>query len=244
VHALERLALALKDLPPAEAVAWMALINIAAFLSALAFGHLAILACSRRYAFAAPPALTRAEVLLAAGCVLANIAVNVVGWILWKEGIIRVRSAGGWSVLLDFFVLLGVMDLLMYALHRVAHHRWFYGWLHAAHHAYENPRPLTLFVMNPLEALAFGALWLAVITVYPPTWIGMTAFLGANLVSGMLGHVGVNPFPGRWNRIPILGVISTSAFHNLHHRNPDRNLGFYTTLWDRLFHTGSAGARD
>jgi len=237
VTLLERLALALRDLPAPEAIAWMALLNVAAFLLALAFGHLVIWACGRRYVFARPPPLTRAEALLASGCVLSNIGVNVAGWVLWKEGHLHIRPGSGWGILLDFLVLFLVMDFMMYVLHRAAHHRWIYGWLHATHHAYEDPRPLTLFVMNPLETLAFGALWLGLLCVYSPTWEGMMAFLFVNLGSGMLGHVGVDPFPRGWSRIPVLGLISTSVFHNRHHRDRERNMGFYTVVWDRLFGT-------
>jgi len=215
----------------------MALINVGAFVLALAFGHLVILLCGRRYVYAAPAPLTRAEVALAASCVAVNLGINVLGWIGWKAGAIRIRSeSGGWA-LLDFAVLFLVMDLLMYFLHRVAHHRWLYPWLHATHHKYLDPRPLTLFVMNPLETMAFGLLWLSILLVYSPTWQGMTAFLIVNLLSGMLGHVGVNPFPRSWARIPVLGLISTSVFHNEHHKDRERNLGFYTVVWDRLFGT-------
>jgi lathosterol oxidase len=107
--------------------------------------------------------------------------------------------------------------------------------MHRTHHRYENPRPLTLFVMNPLETLAFGGLWISVILIYPPTWLGMLLFLSANLTFGLMGHLGVEPVPEGWNRIPVLNWISTSTFHHEHHRDRDHNLGFYTVIWDRLF---------
>ncbi|HZN63134.1 MAG TPA: sterol desaturase family protein [Planctomycetota bacterium] len=109
--------------------------------------------------------------------------------------------------------------------------------MHATHHRYENPRPLSLFVMSPLETAAFGMLWLAVLRLYAPTWNGMALFMTVNLVSGVLGHVGVDPHPRIWSRVPGLKLVSTSVFHNRHHLERDRNLGFYTVIWDRLFGT-------
>lgn len=236
----ERLGLYLRDLPVVEATAWILLINVAAFFFALGLGHLVIRLCRRRYAFAAPGPLSSMEVALALVTVAVNFAVSWVGFIGWKEGFIIIRSESGLQALLDFAVLFLVMDFLMYVLHRLSHQRWLYPWMHATHHRYENPRPLSLFVLNPIETAAFGLLWIAVLRVYAPTWNGMTLFMAVNLVSGVLGHVGVDPHPGSWNRVPGLNLVSTSVFHNRHHLERDRNLGFYTVLWDRLFGTLAA----
>ena len=233
----DRLSAFLWGLAPLEAALWIAAENAALFLGALAFGHLVIALCGRRWTHGAPDPVSAREALLAALCVGMNVAVTLLGWFLWKRGWIRVRPDSGWRAVVDFLILLSVMDAAMYVLHRLAHHRLLYPWLHAAHHRTERPRPLTLFVMHPLEAAGFGALWLGLLLLYSPTWAGMTAYLTVNVACGVLGHVGVDPFPRAWARLPLLGLLAGSRFHEDHHRNRERNLGFYSTVWDRLFGT-------
>jgi lathosterol oxidase len=190
----------------------------------------------RRITEVAPP-LTRTEVALALTTVLLNSLVTLAGLLLWRQGIIQFRIETGPKVLLDFLVLVVAMDVCMYLLHRLAHIPLFFKIIHRAHHEYDNPRPLTLFVMNPLEALSFGLLWLALLSVYQATWIGMSLYLVFNVLFGLIGHVGVEPLPDSWNRIPILKYISTSSFHARHHQDDGYNFGFYTLIWDHLFGT-------
>jgi sterol desaturase/sphingolipid hydroxylase (fatty acid hydroxylase superfamily) len=166
-----------------------------------------------------------------------NTAVTVAGLLLWRRGIVRFRDdVGPWAAV-DVVVLLFVMDLAMYALHRLAHHRWLFPILHRLHHRFDRPRPLTLFVLNPVETLSFGALWLVVIALYPASWLGMSTYLALNVAFGVLGHVGVEPFPRAWVRWPGLRHIGTSTFHARHHADPSHNFGFYTLVWDRIFGT-------
>ena len=142
----------------------------------------------------------------------------------------------GWLVLLDFLILILLMDFGMYVLHRVAHHPWFFG-VHRLHHEYDRPWALTLFVVHPLETLGFGLLWLVAILLYSSSWLGLCLYMGANLAAGVLGHLGVEPFPKWWSSLPILKQIGTSTFHAQHHKDIHHNYGFYTLIWDRLFGT-------
>jgi len=125
----------------------------------------------------------------------------------------------------------------MYVFHRVAHHPMLYPLIHQTHHRYENPRPLTLFVLNPFEVLGFGVLWLIVIALYPSSWLGIILYLTVNIAFGLVGHLGVEPLPGLWLRVPVLRYVSTSTFHSEHHQDKEHNYGFYTLIWDRLFGT-------
>ncbi len=162
---------------------------------------------------------------------------TVVGLLLWRADIIHIRSDTGVWAWLDVFVLLGVMDFAMYWLHRLAHHPLVFPILHQLHHYFDRPRPLTLFILNPAENLAFGALWLAVITLYPTSWFGMSVYLILNLFFGTLGHLGVEPLPKRWAQVSVLRCITGSTFHARHHQDLKTNFGFYTLIWDRLFGT-------
>lgn len=191
---------------------------------------------SHRVTEPAPP-LTALEIGLASTTVLLNSLVTVGGLFLWRGGWIHFRIETGWATGLDFLVLVVVMDAAMYVLHRLAHVPLFFKMVHRTHHLYDNPRPLTLFVMNPVEALSFGLLWLTLLCVYNATWLGMALYLTFNVAFGLIGHIGVEPFPARWKTTPILKYISTSSFHAGHHQDGEYNFGFYTLIWDRLFGT-------
>jgi sterol desaturase/sphingolipid hydroxylase (fatty acid hydroxylase superfamily) len=109
--------------------------------------------------------------------------------------------------------------------------------MHRLHHDYDRPRPLTLFILNPVENLSFGMLWLAVITAYSPSWLGMSIYLLLNVLFGTIGHLGVEPFPVWWAKTPVLRYLAGGTFHARHHQDLDSNFGFYTLIWDRLFGT-------
>jgi sterol desaturase/sphingolipid hydroxylase (fatty acid hydroxylase superfamily) len=211
--------------------------NVLVLLLAVALGEWLVRRFSHRRVAPEAFALQREEVVLAVACVLLNTVVTFTGLLLWREGWIRFRLDWGPRVLVDFGVLVGVMDLGMYLLHRTAHAPLLYGWLHAPHHRYERARPLTLFVLSPLEVLGFGALWLAVCGAYESSWAAMLLYLVFNTLWGLLGHLGVEPFPDGWVRWPIVRVVATTTFHARHHLDPVHHFGFYTLVWDRLFGT-------
>ena len=185
-----------------------------------------------------PPPISRLEIILIINTMCLNTLVTIGGWALWREGIVTFRNeTDPATVLLDLCVLLAFMDFAMYVLHRLAHHPILFPWLHETHHKFKYPRPITLFALHPAEAIAFGGLWLVVITVYSPTWIGMSIYLGLNVVFGIVGHLGVEFLPARFCKIPALRNLAASTFHCGHHLQQDTNFGFYTLIWDRLFKT-------
>jgi sterol desaturase/sphingolipid hydroxylase (fatty acid hydroxylase superfamily) len=191
---------------------------------------------SRRVALAPEP-LSPTEVTVALANVLLNTVTTLVGLWLWRNGVIHFRADVGLFALADVLILLLVMDLLMYWLHRMAHTRVLYSLLHKFHHQYERPRPLTLFALSPVENLAFGGLWLAVISIYDASWLGMSIYLMLNVFFGAVGHLGVEPFPQGWVSQPMLRNFAGGSFHAQHHQDMKHNFGFYTLFWDRLLGT-------
>jgi sterol desaturase/sphingolipid hydroxylase (fatty acid hydroxylase superfamily) len=187
-----------------------------------------------------PGALSKPEVSLAAACVVLNGLVAVAGVVLWREGVIDLRPYGEYSVLtllLDALVLFIAMDFAMYVFHRVAHHPILYPIAHRTHHMYENPQPLTLFVLNPIEVLGFGGLWLVVLVLYTSSIEGILLYLTFNLAFGLVGHLGVEPAPSAWLGTPLLRYVSTSTFHAEHPTDRHHNFGFYLLVWDHLLGT-------
>ena len=184
------------------------------------------------------PPVDAMQIGLAGSTVVLNAVVTFLGLLLWRSGVIQFRAdSGAIAVLIDFFLLVFAMDVCMYVLHRVAHFPPLFRIIHRTHHHYDSPRPLTLFVLNPLEALSFGLLWLALLCCYDATWLGMSLYLAFNVLFGLVGHIGVEPLPDGWKRLPVLRYVSTSSFHAGHHRHEGYNFGFYTLIWDRMFGT-------
>lgn len=220
-----------------EATAVFLVENLVIFALVVVLGN----AIARRYrdhrVSAPPEPTTRAEIAVALGNVLLNTAVTLAGLALWRRDIIRFRSDAGLGVLVDVVVLLAIMDFCMYLLHRVAHTTWLYPIVHRYHHRAVRVRPLTLFALNPIENLAFGTLWLVVVSVYPASWIGMSVYLATNVAFGTIGHLGVEPLPSAWVQRPALRHVAGSSFHAQHHADIRSNFGFYTLVWDRLFGT-------
>ncbi|GAE32055.1 sterol desaturase family protein [Halalkalibacter hemicellulosilyticus] len=179
------------------------------------------------------------EIVLASVSVLLNSTVTMIGFYLWRNDVIVLSTSFGLRAWLDILVLLFIMDFAMYLFHRLAHVKWLYPYIHRTHHRFEDPRPITLFALNPLENLGFGLLWIIVLSVYPASWIGITGYLFFNIVYGLIAHLGVEPFPSSWVKHPVMKWISTSTYHTQHHQQEHYNFGFYTIIWDRLFGTMS-----
>jgi len=234
---------AFRALPLASVILLALAGNWLAFLLTLAIGHGLTRRYRRKPTTPPPEPITAKELWLATSCVLVNALVTIAGILLWQRGVIQVRRDLDWRVALDVLVLIVAMDFLMYVFHRIAHLRWVFPLVHATHHQYNNPRPLTLFVLNPFETLAFGVLWLLVITVYASSWPGVALYLTFNLAFGLIGHLGVEPLPASWIAVPVVREVSTSTFHAEHHLDAGHNFGFYTLLWDRLFGTLSPAYR-
>lgn len=229
-----------RDASLLEAVVLVMLANTAMFLVALAAGNVLTKRFGRFRAAPPPPPVTSIEVVLATACVLINGLVAVAGVVLWREGQIHLRPYGDYGVItvaLDAGVLFLAMDFAMYVFHRVAHLPLLYPIAHTTHHRYDKPRPLTLFVLSPIEVLGFGILWLAVLLLYTSSIEGILIYLSLNLSFGLVGHLGVEPAPARWVRLPVLKYVSTSTFHAEHHLDREHNFGFYLLVWDRLFGT-------
>lgn len=228
----------------AQAAFWLFMQNLLQFALCLFAGHLCIKWFEKHRIGESPEPLEKRELALAFSCVLLNSVVALTGWYLWRRGIIVIHNDISVFTIIDVIVLLLMMDFLMYVTHRICHHKLFFSWVHGTHHLYSRPRPLSLFVLNPLEVFGFGALWLVVLSIYHSSWAAIVVYLLLNAAWGTIGHIGVEPMPKFWPKIPLLGRLSTSTFHSQHHRLEDKNFGFYTDVWDRLFGTVHPPYRD
>ena len=212
--------------------------NLLVLLLALGFGYLLQAAFGRRRALGPVHVpISGPEFWLAACTLLLNTGITFAGFWLWRRGFISIGEGLSGHIVLDFVVLFIGMDLLMYIFHYAIHHSPLYRWVHAQHHAYTEPQPIDLFVLHPVETLGFGGLWLILMAVYPANFLAIVAYLTVNVLFGVLGHSGVEPFPAAWERRPLLRWLGSSGFHFEHHQDDRHNFGFYTSIWDRLFGT-------
>ncbi|MEV6525862.1 sterol desaturase family protein [Longispora sp. NPDC051575] len=175
--------------------------------------------------------------VLAGAAVLGNAAVTLLGWYLWKQGLIHLDPHLSWGTLVDLLLLILIMDAVMYAGHALAHLRRLFPLAHQLHHRFTDARPMTLFALHPAEVLGFGAVWIGVLAVYTFDAWAVAAYTVVNLIFGVLGHLGLDPTPPRIRRSAVFYLVATPALHDGHHRDPRYNLGFYTTIGDRLFGT-------
>ncbi|SEW50015.1 Sterol desaturase/sphingolipid hydroxylase, fatty acid hydroxylase superfamily [Chitinophaga arvensicola] len=170
--------------------------------------------------------------------VLINTVITIAGALLWKHGYIRMTYTSGPVIVGDTLILFFAMDMLMYVFHYVIHHTFLYRAVHALHHEAVNPTPIDLFVLHPVETAGFGILWLLILWSGTYNIWSIIIYLVLNVIFGVAGHLGFEPLQSypRLNRWAGL-ILGTSAFHHAHHRDVHGNFGFYTSLWDRLFHT-------
>jgi sterol desaturase/sphingolipid hydroxylase (fatty acid hydroxylase superfamily) len=233
-----QLAAWLMALAPLEAVGWLLLQNLAQLLMCIGGGWLLQRALPQRRVAPIADPLTRQELAVGGMTLLGNTAVTWLGWRALTLGWIRLDLSGSvWQILWDTAVLLLAMDLAMYLAHRVAHVPSLFAAVHGLHHRYERVRPLTLFVLSPLEVFGFGGLWLVTLAVLQPSWSAMILYLLINALWGTMGHTGIEPLPNG------VALLTGGRFHSDHHLDPRGNFGFYTDLWDRLGRTRLADAR-
>ncbi|MBB2151421.1 fatty acid hydroxylase family protein [Pedobacter sp. LMG 31462] len=166
-----------------------------------------------------------------------NIVVMLIGVRLWKTGWITLNESKTiLTLLIEIVTIILVMDLMMYVFHYLAHHPFIYKILHRKHHEHKSTNFLSLFVLHPLETLGFGLMMIFVFMWYDFSIFSIMIYLLINLIWGTIGHLNREFFP-KWTEQLFLG---TTKFHNQHHLNEQRNFGFYTSIWDRMFGTYKA----
>lgn len=134
-------------------------------------------------------------------------------------------------------LLLVVHDTYFYWSHRLAHHRWLFGLVHALHHRSKNPSPFAALAFHPLEALLQVVWAVPVGLVLPVPTAVWFAFSFAAIFFNVLGHSGVELFPPGWRTHPVLRYLNSATLHDQHHVRVEGNYGLYFTAWDRLMGT-------
>ena len=133
-------------------------------------------------------------------------------------------------------VLLLVMDLVFYLIHR-AKHQWSWWWrLHETHHSSRDLDWLSTVRFHPLEKAIDRLLYLVPLLVLGPCDDAVLAWAAVDAASGMLIH---SNLPVRLG--PLVYVLNGPELHGWHHA-PDEaaqrtNFGNNFSIFDWLFGT-------
>lgn len=234
---LKKTLLLIENLSWTQAPLTFFLLNLMIFILAMAISHFLIKIFRKHRVSPVPAPLNKKEITLTISCIFINTLITMIGFYLFKEKLIQIKINGFGLIFIETFGLFFIMDFLMFLTHRLMHTPILYKLIHSVHHEYKNVRPLTLFVLHPLEVIGFGALWLGLLMSYPFHLLAICIYLVFNMVFGALGHLGVETFPEKLlDRFPVK-FVGTSRFHAQHHLDIERNFGFYTQIWDRLFNS-------
>lgn len=190
--------------------------------------------CSKNKIQATDHPFLQSDLYLSLVTLFLNTTVMLIGVYFWKQGwIVLDESKTILMLLLEIVTITLVMDLLMYVFHYLAHTPLIYKILHRKHHEHTSTNYLSLFVLHPFETLGFGLMMIFVFMLYDFSIFSISIYLFINLIWGTIGHLNREFFP-KWTERFFLG---TTKFHNQHHLDEQKNFGFYTSIWDRLFRT-------
>jgi sterol desaturase/sphingolipid hydroxylase (fatty acid hydroxylase superfamily) len=126
-----------------------------------------------------------------------------------------------------------------YASHRAFHLRALH-WIHAEHHKSRLNSPFTAISFSFTEKLVFDLGLLGMLAIvdghYSLNVFGIAAWFIGYLVINSFSHANFELKPKGFNRLPGK-VLTSAAYHALHHSRYTGNFGLGTRLLDRIFGT-------
>ncbi len=157
-----------------------------------------------------------------------NILVAIPGYLLFINA--KINFTTNTYFFRDFLLLYIIFDFTMYCLHFISHHLWPFKIFHKKHHTHQYFNTISLYVMQPVESLLFGFLLTICAFLFTLNFYSFLTFIFINWLLGVVGHLNT-----RSTKQPIL--FGNHIFHKTHHQYPNKNYGFYTVFWDKLFGT-------
>lgn len=186
-----------------------------------------------------------ALVVVDAAVVRLVFPVTAVAVAVWAEaagwGVLTLLGLPLWAAAVLAFVLL---DLAIWAQHRVFHAVPVLWRLHRVHHADPEIDVTTGVRFHPAEIVLSMAIKLAVVVALGAPAVAVLAFEVVLNATALFSHSNIT-LPPAWQR--RLGwVVVTPQMHRIHHserrEETDSNFGFNLPWWDWLFGTYRAGA--
>lgn len=158
------------------------------------------------------------------------------GWIGILDGPIN------WPVFaFQLIAMIVAHDAYFYWMHRGLHLKHMFRFSHLHHHKSRTPTPWAAYSFSSFEAMteaAFVPAYLLIASVLgaPMYDFAIFLFLAHMILRNAIGHAGIEFFPAGWTR-GLLGWITTTTHHDLHHSEGNANFGLYFTWWDRMMGT-------
>ncbi len=172
--------------------------------------------------------LTKHDIHNSITVVIINILVAIPGYLLFTNN--KINFTTNSSFFIDFLFLFFIFDITMFCLHLISHYVWPFKSFHDKHHSHEYFNAISLYVMEPFEAFLFGLLLTVCAFVMELNLYSFLSFLFLNWALGVIGHLNTTS-----NKQPLL--FGNHVFHKAHHQYGNKNFGFYTVIWDKIFGT-------
>jgi Delta7-sterol 5-desaturase len=150
-----------------------------------------------------------------------------------------------WSYLVASFLFLIVWnDTWFYWCHRLMHRPWLFRHIHSVHHKSVDTTPFSSYSFHAVEAVIL-TLWVIPYVFIVPTYLPvLMAFQLFGLAKNLEAHLGYEFLPQRFHRIGIFKWMSTSTYHNMHHKQYKGNYSLYFRWWDKYCGTELGGYQE
>jgi len=175
--------------------------------------------------------------------ILTVLLFSMVGFVVYlgsQQGVFQIYGGptpGPGLLLLEFAAFVLLHDAYFYWAHRAMHMRWLFRMAHRLHHRSRTPTPWAAYAFAPPEALLEAAIMPLAASLFPMHELTAFLFVSHMIVRNVIGHAGVELFPGWWLKVPVLRLVTTTTHHDLHHSHAGYNFGLYFTWWDRWMNT-------
>jgi sterol desaturase/sphingolipid hydroxylase (fatty acid hydroxylase superfamily) len=135
-----------------------------------------------------------------------------------------------------FFFLLLIDDTWFYWIHRLLHHPSIFRYVHAVHHKSIDVNPFSSLSFHWIEPFLL-TVWIFPVVWFIPTFAPILGFVQVfGLLDNIKSHLGYELYPANWNK-SWLRFLTSSTFHNMHHRKFKGNYGVHFRIWDKFLKT-------
>ncbi len=172
--------------------------------------------------------ITKTDINNSIVVLIVNILIAIPGYMLFING--KIDFITDKHFFIHFVLLYVLFDFLMYILHYISHHVWPFKKFHLKHHSHHHFNAISLYVMEPVEAILFGVLLTLSTLFIELNLFSFLTFIFFNWLFGVIGHLNTKS-----TKQPLL--FGNHIFHQTHHQQKNKNYGFYTIFWDKLFGT-------
>jgi lathosterol oxidase len=150
----------------------------------------------------------------------------------------EISGLGGWGYAILSFVLITIWhETWFYWMHRFAHIKKVYPYVHIEHHMSVNPSPLAAYRFQITEAILESIYIVGFVMLVPIHFNVLIFHTFYAMILNIWWHLGYEFFPTGWASHPITKWINTSTHHNLHHQKFQGNYSLYFNFWDRIMGT-------